>query len=564
MLDELYFGDERLILTPIEHLSPAGISKDLAEAVAARREDGGAIVALLNRALPLYWERSQALAGNDRYWPAPRIRNIAIVDNDTAIPPYVQLLNTSTWTLFDCDFDPATSSTELVAYLLAHGDRMSVTGEATMAAVRNAAYWFDRTDQEVADFQRGARATVRPDAAAFHALADAIPWLRELHHERLRPPAIVGAYRPIPNTGLLIARADERRPADLVARWTKVAKGCVATYLRSYDDRDPAALGEVLDWLRDESPPLLVAGQKNRILWDPEHADRVGGIRNQLRNAGGPVQRSILADLRTIAHHSRAFAELAGDRFADLPEPGDDIGQDGYTYLYRGRKILAYNLHEPHLERLKVPALPYARAMLGARALHEWCHLAVDAGWVQAAGDLTTPVADLAACFDDVIAAAEAKMGPKVAADLDELRRAHPESSAVDLGGETIAIPGDGNGAAILRMLLPRVADFKANLLASPLQALVEREAYVRQNIRTLRGEYPADAVWRMFARYVYELQYLRFSEVEDKREYFFRSTWFDRDFLDSGLVSAEALDTVDHCFARLVNVFSVKGGPIG
>ena len=34
------------------------------------------------------------------------------------------------------------------------------------------------------------------------------------------------------------------------------------------------------------------------------------------------------------------------------------------------------------MERLHGPPLPYARAMLGARTVHEWAHLAVEAGWV--------------------------------------------------------------------------------------------------------------------------------------------------------------------------------------
>ena len=36
MLDELYFGDPRVVLVPIEHLSPAGLSNEMTEALRER------------------------------------------------------------------------------------------------------------------------------------------------------------------------------------------------------------------------------------------------------------------------------------------------------------------------------------------------------------------------------------------------------------------------------------------------------------------------------------------------------------------------------------------------
>src|SRR4029077_20269193 len=70
-----------------------------------------------------------------------------------------------------------------------------------------------------------------------------------------------------------------------------------------------------------------------------------------------------------------------------LPAPDADSAQSGYSYLHRERGLIAYNLHEPGMERLRGPALPFARAMLAARTMHEWAHLAVDAGWVRRSVD---------------------------------------------------------------------------------------------------------------------------------------------------------------------------------
>lgn len=105
MLVSFYFADPRAVLVPIEHLSPRGMSAAFADALAARRADAEGIRRFVDAALPRYWERCERLASRSRAWPHPRIRNIAIVDPSTAIPPYVQLLNTSTWTLFDCELD---------------------------------------------------------------------------------------------------------------------------------------------------------------------------------------------------------------------------------------------------------------------------------------------------------------------------------------------------------------------------------------------------------------------------------------------------------------------------
>ena len=99
------------------------------------------------------------------------------------VRPYVSLLNTSTWLLYASDVDPACSDPELLACLLAHGDWMAQTGEVAFAAVRGAAWWLERTDDECAAFAAAVARSARPDAAAWRALADALPWLRRLHHD---------------------------------------------------------------------------------------------------------------------------------------------------------------------------------------------------------------------------------------------------------------------------------------------------------------------------------------------------------------------------------------------
>lgn len=72
--------------------------------------------------------------------------------------------------------------------------------------------------------------------------------------------------------------------------------------------------------------------------------------------------------------------------------------------------------------------------------------------------------------------------------------------------------------AALTRLLLTRMPDYQANLIARRFLSVAEHETYVRHNVRTLRAQYPPARLWRMLIRYLYEYQYLGFSAVGDPR----------------------------------------------
>ena len=203
-LESFCFGDPRLVLVPVEHLTPTGVRPPFAARLRARAAWSEEKIALFDNAFSLYWARSDELSRRTPTWAPPRLRNVAVLADGQLIPPYVQLLNSSTWTLYDADFDPLDSHAELAAYLFAHGERMALTGEATLAALRNAAYWFDRSAAEIAAFRAAAGRSRRPDAAAFQALAGALEWLPRLAHETLRPADKPRRCRAIPGTGLLV------------------------------------------------------------------------------------------------------------------------------------------------------------------------------------------------------------------------------------------------------------------------------------------------------------------------------------------------------------------------
>src|SRR5688572_22783323 len=197
-LADYYFADSRLVLVPIEHLRPSGMSRELARELQERRGWSTAWTELFDRSFALYWSRSAELARRTRTWMPPRIRHAAIVTTESAVRPYAQLLNTSAWTLYVADFDPGRSHPEFGAYLFAHGDRMALTGEVTLAALHDAAWWLERTDEECAAFAAAAARATRPDAAGYRAVAAALPWLRRLRHETLAPPTASSPHRAIP------------------------------------------------------------------------------------------------------------------------------------------------------------------------------------------------------------------------------------------------------------------------------------------------------------------------------------------------------------------------------
>lgn len=556
-LAELYFSDPRLTLIPIEQLSPQGMSASFGELVRARRGWSPARVDLFNAAFSLYWERSTSLSRRTRTWPSPRLRHVAVVGEPLAIHPYAQLLNTSAWTLYDCDLDPAESHIELAAYLLVHGDRMSLTGEVTLAALHNAAYWFERTREERQAFAAAARRSRRPAAAALAALADAVEWLAKLAHETLRPPENPARHRSVPGTGLLVPPALAAEPPKLIDRWTVVAKATQREFQARWSKTDAKAVASLCSWLASEAPRLLLT-LGERIVWDPAAPGATGSLHALLKRASGAAVRDVHLDLQVIDARTRAFLAAVPEQLLAAPAAG--ALQSGYSYMHRERRLIAYNLHEPGLERLDSPALPFARAMLGARTVHEWAHLAVDAGMVPCtldAAEWTARLLALGAELDRTIAEAAAEVRQQTQEDLAALAASPPLSwpqSVPSPRGPLAASPGQ----RLARILALRLPDFQANLLAVRFLSLVERETYVRHNIRTLRGEYPPERRWRMLIRYLMEYQYLRFSGVADTRTFFVRSTWFDADFFATRALSEQRFDALVAAVARLCDAFAV------
>jgi hypothetical protein len=546
MLEDYYFLDSRVVLVPTERLTPRGVDPRFALLLQERAGWTSARIDLLSSAFAAYWSRSALLAERAPHLRPPRRRSIAVIRDPAQVRPYVALLNTSTWTLYETDLDPERSHPELVTYALLHGDRLLEAPEIGRVAIDLAPYWFERTPVELRAFADAARASTSPDGAVFREVGDALSWLKELRHETLRPPRL-GAHRAIPGTGLLVPRRLEARPDALVERCRERARASIAQFRAGRGTAGKPAAERLVAWLSTTTPPVLVtaSGTGGTPLWDPDAPERVDRLAAALAGSLGEALDDVLSDLQVIAAHSRRFhAALAHPD--TLPRPDADATQRGYTFLHRDRGLLAYDLDEPGLERLRTPSLPYAREMLGARAWHEWAHLAVDGGCVPRTVD-DESWRELEHRFADL---------------LDQALREAPRSVRAETAVDLESLPAAGSaGARLVRLFATRLPDYRANLLACRFMNDAERETYVRQNVRSLRREYAPTARWRLLVRLLFEAQYLSFSAIEEPRSYFLDTTWFRDDFLDSELLDDEAFDALSAAARALCEAHAVDEG---
>ncbi len=542
LLRAFYFHDPRMDLVPGEHLASDGIDADFRAALEARPGWTRGHVELLERAVILFWERYDDLAARAAEFSAPRLRNIGVIRRSDEIRPYAQILNESSSVLYLDDLDPTRSHPEFAAYLLALQERMCETGEVTLAPIHLAPWWFGRTQAQCDAFTRAAGQATRPDASIARAIAAALPWLRQLRHRTLRPARQRSGHRPIPQTGLLVPRAIENEPVVLLEQIRADASECVRAFHARHRGRPGDATERLRNWLVDDRPPLLVTDAGGQMLWDPERPALTDALLGRLSSCTEGVVGDLHADLVCVADHCRRFrASLR--RPDSLPTVDPETEQSGYCFLHRDRQRIAYNLDEAGIERLLGPEVPYARAMLGARTAHEWAHLAVDAGWVPR-HVTDTQWASLCQGLTD-----------RLDATVASLPRATRETMDADIA----ALGGSGaTGRSLLEIFERRLPDLQANLLAARYQTDVERETYVRHNIRPLRRDYPPPRRLRMLVRYLFEMQYLRLSEMEDPRTYFLETTWFEADFFETGILDEAGLDALDAAAAELCRAHEV------
>jgi hypothetical protein len=244
---------------------------------------------------------------------------------------------------------------------------------------------------------------------------------------------------------------------------------------------------------------------------------------------------SIRDDLQTVDATSRRFFSAVTDPQA-LPATSDEIEQDGGVYLHHRCGLIVYALKQPGIDPLHEQAPPYHRLLLAARVAHEWGHAAAAGGLVaadpQRRSEHAAALAQIAQIYQQIIDQAPAA----AIAGLKQEFAARP-------AGQTVA-------EALALAPLQRIGDYLANLIAAELLPVAAMEAYVRANVRSLLGQ-PGCAVRRL-ARYIYEFQYLSFSAMAQPHDYFYASTWFREEYINTRICTP---DQAQHLFALMARI---------
>lgn len=539
--------DAGLLVIPADQLGPGGPTVTFRRQVQEVGGPGEEWFQLLTEAFKLYDARVGDLSNRaPGYWFPPRRQHLCVVLEGAKVRPYFQPFHGSSWLVHEGDFDPERSNPEFAAFQVAQAERLGVVRDVVSGLVCNLSWWTGRQATEVDDFMRACVASSRPDADGYRALAEAIPWLRSVHHEVLSPPTgpISGSVTA-PGTGLVLAPELRPRLNALVRKWTEVVRGVAEQHYRSQVGIPGSSPGELVAWLKESRPQLVITGSKNEILWDPDEADDVTRVHDRLSSAVPSAIASIQADLEVIDGRSRAFISALTCP-GELPAPQEETAdQDGLCYMHIERNLVAYNLEEPGMQRLREPAPPFERAMVAARTIHEWGHLAAAAGWINVPEklqpDFEKRLAGLGKLYDRILDSAPRKLIDQSKERLDRISANQPS-----------------HGAALAHLALERVEDFQANLLARRFLLPVEQETYVRNNVRSLVYEYGPDAMFERLARYAYEYQYLRFSEMPDARDFFLRSTWISEQYLVTGILDQGLLDELLQQTSALCDLYEV------
>ncbi len=512
-----YFASSQMFLVPVEHQHDGGITDEFTEELLRREVVDEHWIALLSRALVLYRERVADLFARARdSWFPPRRQNLCIITAPAATRPYCQPFDHASWPLYLSDFDPRTSSLEHAVFQIVHTERLGITRHLGRTFVAGLSWFLVRTPAELTDFAEGCARSTRPDTAAFRVLADALPWIGELRHDSLAPPA-ADAGELMSFERLLVPEALGARLLELCQRFDAETQHAIERYRA--EQRRPLGLipPQPRAWLQEHRPHVVLVDGDGRTLWEPAQPHASEEIDAALQDAPDGAVASLLADLEVVGVHSTRVLAALRDRDA-LPRSATEVEAEGGVWLDARRRAIVVSLAQPGLDVLHEAAPPFHRFLLTARTVHEWGHLAADAGIVRL--DPVRRAEHEAACDDlAIVFAAIAAACPAAARAVAE--REHGCDGA------------DALGRALAHTATSRMGDWHANVFARRFLPLEAMEAYVRANVRTLAQERTTGLLTRL-ARHTYEVQYLALSRMRDRYDYFFASTWFDASFVDT------------------------------
>ncbi|MEM8607018.1 MAG: hypothetical protein AAGF92_07925 [Myxococcota bacterium] len=535
-LVELCLASPKLFVIPAEHLTASGITSAFANLLVGRRGVSELWIGRFNTAFACYFERASELADKaPDCWRAPRAANVCIVQNQDETRPYYLPFVKTSWLLYESDFDAERSNVEFGTYQFAHVERLAATGDPGVTWLHNLGYFLERTPEERSAFAQGCSVSTRPDAEAFRALGALMPELDSFAHDQL------GKTRSSNDPTARIAFAGLDVPETHQATCQTIAKSFLAEahnatyrYFQGQQSSSGLDVDGVLAWLADHAPKLLVTDQFGGALWNSDEPGDTASLRAVLEGGAPAALASLREDWTVIDRHSKAFLSALVDPNT-LVFPDDGLDQGDGIFLHAEHRKIAYSLVQPGLQTLAEEAPPYHRLLVGARTVHEWGHLAAEAGVVHVPAELEEAHAEhhrrLVDAFDDLVANA-------------------PEALRATADREVGLLMEDGCHLGDLP--LQRVGDYQANLLAREFLSEAEMETYARANVRPLVDE-EGVGPYLALARHAYEYQYLRLTEMANPLDYFLATTWFADTYFEAGIVTLsqtrQLFDTVSALF---------------
>ena len=525
----VFLEHEAVFVVPAEAMATEGVATGFAAELKRKRGVSADWLSSFNRAFSDYSQRAKALnAHSANYWRPARTQNLVVAVDSTRVRPYFQPFHGSSWFVYASDFEAGSSSHELSVFLLFYVEHLGLVRDAMRAGARTLSYLLTLNDEQIADLCAGCLRTTRPDAVAFRTLAEHMPALRQLHHDDFSPAPEVSRddCARIREAGLLVPKHLAPTVQGVANVFGRAAEVASQRYLTPFTDAaGPEHAEGFVQWLKQAQPQVLLNDEASGPLWDPNAPDSCERLRDAIQGMTQAAARSLQLDLQLVSDCSGTF--LSCLKHPELLPKPTEIEQEGGTYLHNSRKLLVYDLEQPGLLTLVEPAPPFHRQLLAARSIHEWGHLAVDAGWVRIPVDSERQHADalraLEELFDQILSQAPLSLQQQTCEE------------ASSFSGKQV----DRVGPAYARLICDRASDFASNLLARHFLG-DELRCYLRGNVRSLRPD--GLSLFNQLARHAYEFQYLRLADFDDPTSYFFATTWAHETFIDSRLVTEQNL----------------------
>ncbi|MGB0514846.1 MAG: hypothetical protein ACPGJE_08410, partial [Wenzhouxiangellaceae bacterium] len=353
-----------MLVVPVDVLSASGLDPDAAEAFQQRGLLTRPECQRIDAMIVAYCKRADQLGRASRQWFPARIQHLCLITNGVKTRPYFQPFHRSSWLLYRDDIADSSSSLEFSIFLLFQAERQFLQQQIGASLLTNLGYLLILNEDQQTDFRAGCLRSTRPDAAGYRALAEAMPMVRDLHHELFkRPRQVMPDHKQLDN-GLIVSTDQQRQLDALHREWMAAIEAVVVAHQSS--NRAPTArAGQKLGaWLESETPHLVLVGDKAELLWQgPGTAtERLNGI---LARLSPEAEASIIDDLRIIDRKSRLFLESLANP-DELARPAAWMSEGGLSYIHGQSNRIAYSMTDDPGRSWQV-APPYERLMLAAR-----------------------------------------------------------------------------------------------------------------------------------------------------------------------------------------------------